>query len=63
MSAIFPPIELHSISSPWPFSIWELDIIGEIHLIASNGHRFILMEVDYFIKWVKAESFAKYGAK
>ena len=58
-----PPTKLHSISSSWPFSVWELDIIGEIHSIASNGHRFILVAVDYFTKWVKAESYAKLKAK
>ena len=49
-----PPIELHSISSPWPFSVWGLDIIGEIHPTALNRHRFILVAVDYFTKWVEA---------
>ena len=50
----FPPTELHFISSPWPFSAWELEIIEEIHPTALNGHRFILVAVDYFIKWVQA---------
>ena len=58
-----PPVELHSISSPWPFSAWALDIIGEMHLTASNGHRFILVAVDYFTKKVKAKSYAKLGGK
>ena len=58
-----PPIKLHSISSPWPFSVWGLDIIREIHPTASNGHRFILVAVDYFTKWVEAESYAKLRAK
>ena len=58
-----PPTELYSISSPWPFSAWGLDIIGEIHLTASNGHRFILVVVDYFIKWVEAKLYAKLRAK
>ena len=31
-----PPMELHFISSPWPFSTWGLDIIREINPIASN---------------------------
>ena len=58
-----PPTELHSISSPWPFSAWRLDIIEKIHPAASNRHRFILVTVDYFTKWVEAKSYAKLGAK
>ena len=33
-------------------------MIGEIRPTASNGHRFILVAIDYFIKWVEAASFA-----
>ena len=55
--------ELHTMFSPWPFSVWGLDIIGEIHPIASNGHRYILVAIDYFTKWVEAESYSKLGAK
>lgn len=29
-----------------------------INLKALNGHRFILVAIDYFTKWVKATSFA-----
>ena len=50
-----PPIKLHFISSPWPFSAWELNIIGEIHPTALNGNKFILVAVDYFTKWIKAK--------
>ena len=57
------PVELHSISSPWPFSAWELDIIRKIHPTVSNRHRFILAAVDYFIKLVEAESYEKLGIK
>ena len=38
--------------------MWGIDIIGEIKPTASNGHRFILVTIDYFIKWVEATSFA-----
>ena len=33
-------------------------MIGEIKPTTSNGHRFILVAIDYFTKWVKAASFA-----
>ena len=37
---------------------WGIDMIGEIRPTASNGHRFILVTIDYFTKWVEAASFA-----
>ena len=26
-----PPLELHALTSPWPFSVWGIDIIGKFH--------------------------------
>ena len=34
-----------------------MDVIGPIELKASNGHRFILVAIDYFTKWVEAVTF------
>ncbi|XP_039682835.1 uncharacterized protein [Medicago truncatula] len=45
-----PPSMLNVISSPWPFSMWGIDMIGRIEPKASNGHRFILVAIDYFTK-------------
>ncbi|XP_058750755.1 uncharacterized protein LOC131623749 [Vicia villosa] len=53
-----PPTLLNVISSPWPFSMWGIDMIGMIQPKASNGHRFILVAIDYFTKWVEAASYA-----
>ncbi|XP_039688639.1 uncharacterized protein [Medicago truncatula] len=53
-----PPSMLNVISSPWPFSMWGIDMIGRIEPEASNGHRFILVAIDDFTKWVEAASFA-----
>jgi hypothetical protein len=33
-------------------------VIGFVNPKASNGHRFILVVIDYFTKWVEADSFA-----
>ena len=33
-------------------------MIGMIEPKASNGHRFILVAIDYFTKWVEAASYA-----
>ncbi|XP_039683803.1 uncharacterized protein [Medicago truncatula] len=53
-----PPTTLNLLSSPWPFSMWGIDMIGRIEPKASNGHRFILVAIDYFTKWVEAASYA-----
>ncbi|XP_070016011.1 uncharacterized protein [Nicotiana sylvestris] len=52
-----PPSELHPIYSPWPFVPWRMDVIGTIEPKVPNGHRFILVAIDYFTKWVKAITF------
>ncbi|XP_070028786.1 uncharacterized protein [Nicotiana sylvestris] len=44
-------------SAPCPFVAWGMDVIGPIELAASNGHRFILVVIDYFTKWVEAVTF------
>src|SRR3954467_15865878 len=41
-----PPTLLNVISSPWPFSMWGIDMIGMIQSRASNGLRFILVGMD-----------------
>ena len=51
-----PPSELHALTSPWPFSVWGIDIIGKISPKSSSGHEFILVAIDYFTKWVEAEN-------
>ncbi|KAG8486695.1 hypothetical protein CXB51_020171 [Gossypium anomalum] len=53
-----PPSPLHVMTSPWPFSMWGMDVIGPISPKASNGHRFIFVVIDYFTKWVEAASYA-----
>ena len=54
-----PPLELHALTSTWPFSVWGIDIIGKISLKSSNGHEFILVAIDYFTKWVEVASCAR----
>ncbi|XP_077221658.1 uncharacterized protein LOC143855424 [Tasmannia lanceolata] len=50
--------ELHSLTSPWPFSVWGIDIIGKIYPRSSSGHEYILVAIDYFIKWIEATTYA-----
>ena len=52
------PTSLNVMVSPWPFSMWDIDVIRPITPKALNGHRFIFVVIDYFIKWVEAASYA-----
>ena len=54
---------LNSLSSPWPFTAWGIDIIGEIRSNASNGHKYIVVAIDYFSRWIEVESFSTLKAK
>ena len=54
-----PPSELHALTSPWPFSVWGIDIIEKISPKSSSGHEFILVAINYFTKWVEAASYAR----
>nr|KYP35142.1 Retrovirus-related Pol polyprotein from transposon 17.6 [Cajanus cajan] len=50
-----PPEELHSISTPWPFSIWGMDILGPFPP-AKGQMKFLIVAVDHFTKWIEAEA-------
>ncbi|GKG11063.1 reverse transcriptase domain-containing protein, partial [Tanacetum coccineum] len=49
-----PKQEITYITSAWPFSQWGIDIVGPLP-IALGGARFLVVAIDYFIKWVKAK--------
>jgi len=50
-------------TSPWPFSVWGIDVIGRIAPKASNGHEYILVVTDYFTKRIEATSYSILKAK
>ena len=52
-------VEVHSIVKPCPFRGWSMDLIRKIDLVSSKGHNFILVSIDYFIKWVEAAPLKK----
>ncbi|XP_068336619.1 uncharacterized protein [Pyrus communis] len=55
---------LHSVTKPWPFRGWAMDVIGKI--TPSSGaarHAWIMVATDYFTKWVEARSYAELTAK
>jgi len=49
-----PASAMNPIIKPWPFRGWAIDLIGQIYLPSSKGHKFILVATDYFTKWVEA---------
>ena len=52
-----PPTSLNVMVSPWPFSMWGMDVIRSITPKASNDHHFIFVVIDYFTQWVKTVSY------
>ena len=57
------PRKFYSMTSPWPFLVWGIDVIGRIAPKATNGHEYILVAIDYFTKWVEAASYFVLKAK
>ena len=52
-----PTEKLTTISSPWPFAQWGIDIVGP--LPQGKGQvKFLLVAIDYFTKWVEAKALA-----
>ncbi|XP_043816115.1 uncharacterized protein LOC122724643 [Manihot esculenta] len=55
-NAINVPATLQSsISSPWPFSQWGIDILGPFPK-TTGQKRFVIVAVEYFSKWPEAEA-------
>lgn len=42
---------IQSITFPWPFYQWGMDILGTFHL-APGQFKFLIVWVDYFTKWI-----------
>ena len=52
-----PGGNLNSLTSPWPFAQWGLDIVRPFPKAAGNK-RYLLVDINYFTKWVEAEHLA-----
>uniref|UniRef100_A0A2N9HL41 Integrase catalytic domain-containing protein n=1 Tax=Fagus sylvatica TaxID=28930 RepID=A0A2N9HL41_FAGSY len=52
-----PPEELTSMTTPWPFAQWGLDIMGPFP-IGRRQLKLLVVAIDYFTKWVEAEPLA-----
>ena len=53
-----PTTELTPLSFSQPFAQWEMDILSPFPL-ASGGRKFLFVVINYFTKWVEAESTAQ----
>ena len=52
-----PTEELTTMTTPWPFAQWGLDIMGPFPT-ALRQLKFLVVGIDYFTKWVEAEALA-----
>ena len=52
-----PRSVLNPLSSPWLFAQWGLNIVGPFPKAAGNK-RWLLVDTDYFTKWVEVEPLA-----
>ena len=43
--------------APWPFAQWRLDILGSFPL-GTRQMKFLVVDIDYFTKWVEVEPLA-----
>ncbi|XP_014511562.1 uncharacterized protein LOC106770260 [Vigna radiata var. radiata] len=57
-----PPSELHEIISSWPFVQWGMDIAEPLP-VGKAQCKYLLVAVDYFTKWIKAETLAIISAQ
>ena len=50
-----PPERLNSISIPYPFAIWGLNLIGPLPA-APGQAKHAIVAINYFTRWVEAKS-------
>ncbi|KAK3005279.1 hypothetical protein RJ639_017547 [Escallonia herrerae] len=52
-----PAAPLSILTSPIPFAMWGMDILGPFPM-ATGQRRFVIVAIDYFTKWTEAEPLA-----
>ena len=57
-----PAQDLTTITSPWPFSQWGIDIVGLLPT-APAQKMLLLVATDYFNKWIEAGAFVSFKDK
>ena len=53
-----PPSKIKSLSSPWTFIWWGLDLLGPL-VVGTSQKKYLIVDVDYFTKWIEAEALAR----
>ena len=54
-----PQQKISTISSPYRFMKWSMDIVGPLVSSGPVQLRFLLVLADYFTKWIEAEAYYK----
>jgi hypothetical protein len=49
-----PAEPITDIIAPWPFVQWGIDIVGPLPT-ATRQRKFLIVAIDYFMKWIEAE--------
>ena len=49
-----PLVEQIPLTITWPFDQWEIDLLGPFY-VAPSQLKYIVMAIEYFTKWIKAE--------
>ncbi|KAK3030413.1 hypothetical protein RJ639_037542 [Escallonia herrerae] len=52
-----PAMPLSILTSPIPFAMWGMDILGPFPM-ATGQRRFVIVAIDYFTKWTEVEALA-----
>lgn len=53
-----PTEELSSISSPYPFIKWSMDVVGPLESYGGAKRlKYLLVLTDYFTKWIEAKAY------
>ena len=52
-----PSNQLSQLSLSWPFAQWDMDILGPFPP-AIDQQKFLIVAINYFTKWIKAELLA-----
>ena len=56
------PKKLTSMTWPWPFAIWGIDLIGPLPTVRP-AFKYVVVAVDYLTKWVEAKTLATISGK
>ena len=57
-----PPNKLKTLSSPWPFAWWGMDLLGPF-VVRTNQNKHLIVAIDYFTKWIEAEALSRIMAQ